>query len=785
MPLWRDQAVVALPCQRQKQSPISPTTTDAQPRPDLSYLRKLTSNSLFSFVWASVTQAGAVIYKLRSRPAKAEELRIEEKKRILSLRLRQATTLPDWLDIAGELDELDGNNEWKATFECDEYDPVLVQRRLHDLENARLTCDAAAMTHIIRTALSRDLGGMTNKSIYNHSRIGTKNLVDQYITTAAETISTLLDVSRKYDFDGAESRYLLEQLLAARQAFGRSALLLSGGATFGMNHIGVAKALWETRLLPRIISGSSAGSIVSAVLCVYTDEELPEVLSNVGYGDFSVFSDEDNRLRVFQRLTRFIKHGSFFDIAHLTRVMRDLLGDVTFQEAYNRTRRILNIGVSNAGIYELPRLLNYITAPNVLIWSAVATSCSVPLIFSSSSLMAKDPITGEITEWHDAPHRWIDGSVDHDLPMTRLSEMFNVNHFIVSQVNPHVVPFIPQEETFFFSDVVEKQLESGWMQYLTGVARDEALHRMHVLSEIGVFPNILRQLRSIMSQRYHGDINILPQIPYDVFPSILRNPTSEFMAQACLSGERATWPKLGRIRNHCAVELALDSAVQTMRARVIFRVDRVDPLVRTIIARTPDQRGLYQRRARAQRSSSYSAEAGEDSQTTRRPAHQLRKSRSSVSHEHVGFDVTYTRVPTDRMSLQSRKPRLSKISTARKANRSSSLFTLGLEPDDSQLDIELPRNFRLPEPILPNETPYSNMSEWASASRAQSPARSHRSSSAHVSATTPTRSPVVATAVLSAASLPTCIMSSGSATGPASPTEQYRRTFHQSSDSSY
>ncbi|OAX84606.1 hypothetical protein ACJ72_01033 [Emergomyces africanus] len=783
MSLGRKQVLVSLPCQRQKQSPISLTTADAHTRPDLSYLRKLTSNPLFSFVWASVTQAGAVIQMLRSRPARSEELRIKEQKRILSLRLREATTLPDWLEIAGELDELDGNNEWKATFDCDEYEPVLVQRRLHDLEKARLSCDAAAMTHIIRTSLSRDLGGMTNRNIYNHSRIGTKNLVDQYITTTAETISTLLDVSRKHDFDGAESRYLLEQLLAARQAFGRSALLLSGGATFGMNHIGVAKALWETRLLPRIISGSSAGSIVSAVLCVYTDEEMPEILSNVGYGDFSVFSDEDDRLRVFQRLTRFIKHGSFFDIAHLTRVMRDLLGDVTFQEAYNRTRRILNIGVSNAGIYELPRLLNYITAPNVLIWSAVATSCSVPLIFSSSSLMAKDPITGEITEWHDAPHRWIDGSVDHDLPMTRLSEMFNVNHFIVSQVNPHVVPFIPHEETFFFSDVVEKQLESSWMQYLTGVAREEALHRMHVLSEIGVFPNIIRKLRSIMNQRYRGDINILPQIPYDVFPSILRNPTSEFMAQACLSGERATWPKLGRIRNHCAVELALDSAVQTMRARVIFRVDRVDPLVRTVIARTPDQPAFYRRGARVQRSSSYGAEAGEDSQTTRRrPSHQLRKSRSSISHEDVGFEVTCTRIPKYRVSLQSRRSKFSKIPTH---NSSSSLFTLGLEPEDSQLDIELPRNFRFPEPILPNETPYSNMSEWASASRAQSPARSHRSSSAHVPATTPTRSPVAATAVLSAGALPALIMSSGSATtGPPSPTEQYRRTSHQPSDPS-
>lgn len=35
------------------------------------------------------------------------------------------------------------------------------------------------------------------------------------------------------------------------------------------------------------------------------------------------------------------------------------------------------------------------------------------------------------------PQCYSDGSVENDLPMKQLSELFNVNHFIVSQVNPH------------------------------------------------------------------------------------------------------------------------------------------------------------------------------------------------------------------------------------------------------------------------------------------------------------------------------------------------------------
>ena len=269
------------------------------------------------------------------------------------------------------MDELEDNNTWKATFESDDYDSCLVQSRLLQLEDARISCDVGRMVFLIRTALSRDLGHMSNANLYRHSHVGTKNLIDQYISTALDTLSTLLDVSGKSRCDGTEMKSILEQLLSARQAFGRSALLLSGGATFGMNHIGVVKALWEANLLPRIISGSSAGSIVCSVLSIHTDDELPDIFAEFGYGDFAVFGPDGVEDTLLKKAARFLKLGSFFDISHLTRVMRDLLGDMTFQEAYNRTRRILNICVSSASLYELPRLLNYITAPNVLIWSAV------------------------------------------------------------------------------------------------------------------------------------------------------------------------------------------------------------------------------------------------------------------------------------------------------------------------------------------------------------------------------------------------------------------------------
>lgn len=455
-----------------------------------------------------------------------------------------------------------------------------MQARLKQLDEARISCDVGRMLFLIRTAFTRDLGDMGNLKMYKHTHIGTKQLIEQYITSALETLDALLDVSAKAKCDGMESKYILEQVLSSRQAFGRSALLLSGGATFGMNHIGVLKALWEAKLLPRIISGASAGSIVCAVVCTRTDEEIPQLLDNFCEGDLAVFGEEGNDEGIMRKAARFLTHGALWDISHLTRVMKELMGDMTFQEAYNRTRKILNICVSSASLYELPRLLNYITAPNVLIWSAVAASCSVPFIYTAAALLAKDPKTGEAVPWNPSPQRWIDGSVDNDIPMTRLAEMFNVNHFIVSQVNPHVVPFLIKDEDAIGEEAKRSTSSESsgptWLNALSLLAKGEALHRMHTLAEMGFFPNVLTKAVSVLSQKYSGDITIFPEISYADFPRMLSNPSKEFMQQAMLSGERATWPKLSIIRNHCAIELALDDAVQKLRARVVFSPDEVE-----------------------------------------------------------------------------------------------------------------------------------------------------------------------------------------------------------------
>lgn len=78
------------------------------------------------------------------------------------------------------------------------------------------------------------------------------------------------------------------------------------------------------------------------------------------------------------------------DITFLVRRLRQLLADITFLEAYERTNRFLNVTVTAADTNEPPRMLNYLTAPHVVIWSAVACSSAFPGLFPAQELLARD-----------------------------------------------------------------------------------------------------------------------------------------------------------------------------------------------------------------------------------------------------------------------------------------------------------------------------------------------------------------------------------------------------------
>jgi TAG lipase/lysophosphatidylethanolamine acyltransferase len=69
----------------------------------------------------------------------------------------------------------------------------------------------------------------------------------------------------------------------------------------GLYHFGVLKALFEHRLLPRVISGSSVGSIAAALVATRTDEELPD-LFDMRNLNFDAFEPSGSIRRKLHRL---------------------------------------------------------------------------------------------------------------------------------------------------------------------------------------------------------------------------------------------------------------------------------------------------------------------------------------------------------------------------------------------------------------------------------------------------------------------------------------------------
>merc|ERR1719399_868024 len=100
-----------------------------------------------------------------------------------------------------------------------------------------------------------------------------------------------------------------------------------------------------------------------------------------------------------------------------------------------------------------PMLLNHLTAPQVTIMSAVLASSCVPCLIPPVQLMEKAPdgsirpyqgILGQEKQDLADPLNTVvmrDGSFQTDVPVQEISSLFNSQFSIVSQTNPHIIPF--------------------------------------------------------------------------------------------------------------------------------------------------------------------------------------------------------------------------------------------------------------------------------------------------------------------------------------------------------
>ncbi|KNE68203.1 hypothetical protein AMAG_12882 [Allomyces macrogynus ATCC 38327] len=480
--------------------------------------------------------------------------------------LDHAESYDEWKRTAQQLDRKLGNDLWKEQPVSNDYDHKLIYYRLAKMRNDRALHHVLNLMFGLRSGLLRNLGGISDPRLYCTSYIGTKRLIQEYTREVVASLDYIAECSHPDLPPQAKLDFFHE----TRQSFGNSALILEGGATFGLYHMGVVKALHGQKLLPRIISGSAVGALIAALVCIHTDDELETIFQTNGI-NLSAFESVGQSGNLRRKITRWLKYGHPLDVKVLEACVRSNVGDLTFDEAYHKTRRILNITIpSNQGPHDAPKVLNYLTAPNVLIWSAAcaSTAATYPL-YPQVPLLAKET-DGGITKWSPAGRdiTWVAGSsspapstatpwarvasaaaalaasttptaAGDPSPHHRLAELFNVNHMIVSQAGALAAPMVLR----------------GWRERHSLVARlasavlMEVRHRTAQAAAMGLIPGIVSAW--VAPPTITGDVTITPDLAIDDYKNLFANPTEADMAYWIKKGEQSTWPLMSLIKNRC------------------------------------------------------------------------------------------------------------------------------------------------------------------------------------------------------------------------------------------
>ncbi|KAI4867526.1 hypothetical protein F4820DRAFT_456917 [Hypoxylon rubiginosum] len=504
--------------------------------------------------------------------------------------LRHAEVYEDWEHAALQLDNLNELNLWRNNPSSHHYDWMLINDRLDSIVEARESNDLQSLVDLVRSGLVRNLGNITAPRLYNRAFAGTKYLIEEYIMQVAGAVEDInqrvatpahdkyahtytLSTQRKLDF-----------LHDSRQAFGRSTLVLQGGAMFGLCHLGVVKALFLRGLLPRIITGTATGALIASLVAIHTQDELPNVLKGDGI-NLSAFEVRGRQAQegrhswapfgganwetLLRRIQRFWREGYFLDVKVLEECVKANVGDLTFEEAYNRSKRVLNITVATAEQEGIPALLNYITAPNVLIWTAaVASNASTPSLYGSrqTTVLCKD-VNGKIVPWAPANtyRAWAHASdKERKSPLSRVAQLFNVNHFIVSQARPYLIPFLESDMhgPSLFTARHKRAQMTGHLFRVIGL---EVRHRLRQLDTLGLLPTSIRKFL-VDEEVPAASMTLVPKVTARDFVRLLETPTRETLDYWISRGEHSVWPAVCALTIRCAVEYEIESAYQRARS---------------------------------------------------------------------------------------------------------------------------------------------------------------------------------------------------------------------------
>ena len=142
-------------------------------------------------------------------------------------------------------------------------------KKLREAENIE------GLANCLRQDLVKNVANISTSELYNRCYYGTKRSIEKYHNEVIKCIKTIYYADDNKITQKNKLRFFAE----TRHSYGHTALMLSGGASFGKFHLGLIKALYEQDLMPRIITGASAGSLLALAICTRPYERMHEVFT--------------------------------------------------------------------------------------------------------------------------------------------------------------------------------------------------------------------------------------------------------------------------------------------------------------------------------------------------------------------------------------------------------------------------------------------------------------------------------------------------------------------------
>lgn len=142
-----------------------------------------------------------------------------------------AASQDEWIELALKIDNVQGNDVWRSDPMCPLYERERISARVDEFVHLMRRRDLFELMFVLRGGIARNKFGLLHEGLFSKALAGTKVLVETYHNVVCAALDFVCDAPTP---EGEPFPIPTEARLAffneTRHAYGRSSLLLSGGA---------------------------------------------------------------------------------------------------------------------------------------------------------------------------------------------------------------------------------------------------------------------------------------------------------------------------------------------------------------------------------------------------------------------------------------------------------------------------------------------------------------------------------------------------------------------------